>query len=102
MGSVIKLSLNKIQVFQNKIFCKVTNAPSFIFNFTFCQDLGVKLLDQEATIFYTLESYQNPLINDFHVPSFSGNPCRRKLKNSGIVNFYQNLKKTLLIVLLFF
>lgn len=81
-GSAKNSNINKIQVFQNITLRKITNAPFFVSNLTLHQDLGIKPVILEASLFYKrffvrLVNHSNPLIKELYTPTLPGNPQRR-------------------------
>lgn len=60
----------QIQTFQNKVFCEITNAPSYVDNLTVHTNFKIKILHKEAADFYKrfhskLSSNLNSFISNF-------------------------------------
>jgi len=47
-----KINVNKIQVFQNIILRKITNAPYFVSNLSLYNDLNIKSIEYTPALFY--------------------------------------------------
>jgi len=47
-----KINVNKIQVFQNIILRKITNAPYFVSNLSLYNDLNIKSIEYTPAFFY--------------------------------------------------
>ncbi|VVC46288.1 Hypothetical protein CINCED_3A020171 [Cinara cedri] len=79
-GTAKVSNINKVQQFQNIALRKITNAPTFISNYTLNKDLSIKTVSEETTRFYKnvharLQTHQN-LLKDFSTQTLPVNPRR--------------------------
>jgi len=85
-GAAKESNTNRIQTFQNISLRQLSNAPPYISNLTLHNDLHMRTIVEEASIFYTrfhkrLLTHPNPLIKDLYIRTLPGNPNRRLKRN---------------------
>lgn len=83
-GAAKKNNLNKIQAYQNLTFRKITNAQLYISYQTLQNDLHMKTVGEESTVFCKLffsrlSNHDNPIIRNLNTLTLPEDP-RRRLK----------------------